>query len=466
MNGNTTIAAIGADLAVKKGILVVCAAGNDGANSWHYIITPADADSVLTVGAVNASGQVWPSSAYGPSSDGQIKPDVASVGWGTFVQSPNNNIGSGSGTSYACPNMAGLTTCLMQGFPEFNNMKIISALRRAGNNVTSPDDRIGYGIPDMKKALLILIKDFAASTASVNSCQTTISWMSKDMSAMKYEIERKAPNETSFTKITEVSGTGSSFATHNYSVNDVVYGLPAGTATYRIKQIIDTSATTFTADYIDTITLEVNPLCQLNNLDILLNNLQKNATSSASFSNCKVTVNWSSSDMAGMKYEIERKTIGQTSFKKIGEVEGSGGVFTIHNYQVNDSLIGIAAGPVLYRIKEIVDTAAATLKAAYIDTAVVEVTPSCALTDAVTLLPNPASNEFTLQTTISRAIQQFTIRIVNSNGQTVLTLQKTKPQGLVNFTIPIANLASGKYYVSVYDGNNLIITKPVIKQLK
>ncbi|MGZ3937977.1 MAG: S8 family serine peptidase, partial [Flavisolibacter sp.] len=52
MNGNTTMAAIGADLAAKKGILVVNAAGNDGTSTWHYIGTPADADSIMTVGAV------------------------------------------------------------------------------------------------------------------------------------------------------------------------------------------------------------------------------------------------------------------------------------------------------------------------------------------------------------------------------------------------------------------------------
>jgi hypothetical protein len=57
MNGNTTIAAIGADLAAKKGILFVAAAGNEGGGAWHYIVTPADWDSVLTIGAVSTSGQ-------------------------------------------------------------------------------------------------------------------------------------------------------------------------------------------------------------------------------------------------------------------------------------------------------------------------------------------------------------------------------------------------------------------------
>src|SRR6188508_2923433 len=89
MNGNTTIAAIGADLAAKKGILFVAAAGNEGGGAWNYIITPADGDSVLTVGAVSTSGAVGSFSSYGPSSDGQVKPDVASIGVNAMVQSTN-----------------------------------------------------------------------------------------------------------------------------------------------------------------------------------------------------------------------------------------------------------------------------------------------------------------------------------------------------------------------------------------
>ncbi|MBD0286820.1 MAG: S8 family serine peptidase, partial [Flavisolibacter sp.] len=75
MNGNTTMAAIGADLATKKGILVANAAGNEGNKSWQFIITPADGDSVLAVGAVTVDSVIAAFSSYGPSADGQVKPD-------------------------------------------------------------------------------------------------------------------------------------------------------------------------------------------------------------------------------------------------------------------------------------------------------------------------------------------------------------------------------------------------------
>src|SRR6185295_11454918 len=73
MNGNTALCTIGADLAAKKGMIVFNAAGNEGTNGWHYIIAPADGDSVVAVGAVNSSGSVGSFSSDGLSADGRIK---------------------------------------------------------------------------------------------------------------------------------------------------------------------------------------------------------------------------------------------------------------------------------------------------------------------------------------------------------------------------------------------------------
>lgn len=261
MNGHTTMIAIGAGIAAKKGILVVNAAGNEGTNSWHYIITPADGDSVLAVGAVTTSGAVAGFSSYGPSSGGQIKPDVASVGVNTVIESPFNTVSSGSGTSFACPNLAGLATCLWQGFQEFNNMKIVSALRQSGSIASAPDDRIGYGIPDVKKAVMSLLKDYASSSLSVSNCIATLKWTSKDVSSMEYVIERLIPGQPSFIKIAERSGSGSIFSNHSYQYADTLTNVPAGMVSYRILQIIDTAAASVTSGYIDTASVNLTISC-------------------------------------------------------------------------------------------------------------------------------------------------------------------------------------------------------------
>ncbi len=152
MNGHTTLIAKAAGFAAKKGMIVVVAAGNEGANSWHYITTPADADSILAVGAVNTSGMSASFSSYGPSSDGRVKPEVASVGEGTALISTTGSVASGNGTSFATPNMAGLVTCLWQAFPEFTNMEIIKAVEQSSSIYNAPDDRIGYGLPNFQIA--------------------------------------------------------------------------------------------------------------------------------------------------------------------------------------------------------------------------------------------------------------------------------------------------------------------------
>jgi serine protease AprX len=271
MNGRTTMAAIGASVAARKGMLIFNSAGNDGANSWHYISTPGDADSIVTVAAVSTTGQPASFSSFGPSSDGRIKPDVASVGQSTIIETPTNTIGNGSGTSFACPNIAGLGTCLWQGFQELNNIKIIHALQQAGSIATAPDNRIGYGIPDMKKATMILLKQVATSTASISNCVTTINWSSKDLHTMTYDIERKLQGQGSFVKIASVNAAGIIFSLQNYHFNDTLTNAPAGTIDYRIKEVIDTSAGGFFGDYITSVSVSLSSSCITTGIDPVTN---------------------------------------------------------------------------------------------------------------------------------------------------------------------------------------------------
>ncbi|MHB1921201.1 MAG: S8 family serine peptidase [Chitinophagaceae bacterium] len=152
MNGKTTDITRGADLAVQKGMIVVNAAGNEGTSPWRYIIAPADGIGVLAIGAVNTNGQVAPFSSYGPSSDGRIKPDLASVGWNTSLVDITGQVTTGNGTSYACPNLAGLIACLWQAFPEMDNLQIIRAVEESADHYQNPDDRVGYGLPNFRVA--------------------------------------------------------------------------------------------------------------------------------------------------------------------------------------------------------------------------------------------------------------------------------------------------------------------------
>jgi len=157
-DGHTAMISIAADMAVKKGILVVTAAGNSGSSTTDakYVGCPADADSVLTIGAVDKNGNIAGFSSWGPNGAGLLKPNVVSVGLGTVIATPAGNAGGGSGTSYACPNMAGLVACLWQAFPEFTNMEIMNAVQQSSSKYSSPDFRFGYGIPNFRIAYNML----------------------------------------------------------------------------------------------------------------------------------------------------------------------------------------------------------------------------------------------------------------------------------------------------------------------
>lgn len=254
LDGNTTMSAKAADLAAKKGILCVIAAGNEGNGSWHYIITPSDADSVMAVGAVSTAGNVGGFSSYGPSSDGQIKPSVAAVGVNAVVANPTTGQpGFGSGTSYACPNMAGLTTCLWQAFPEVNNMRIISVMQESATRATNPDDRVGYGIPDMKKAFVKLIKQLYTQQSAVANCAVTLQWTAKTDSAINIVVERKLP-AGAYTTMSTQNSTGA-FQSRNFSYTDDLRNFPTTGIWYRFKMNIATD----TSFYLDSMLINFTP---------------------------------------------------------------------------------------------------------------------------------------------------------------------------------------------------------------
>ncbi|HTL09369.1 MAG TPA: S8 family serine peptidase [Chitinophagaceae bacterium] len=158
-DGKTSMISIGASLAVKKGLLVTNSAGNSGglASDAKFVICPADAPAVFTIGSTDVNGAISYFSSWGPNGAGQLKPNVVSVG-GPAVAADvtTGNPVTGNGTSFSNPNLCGLIACLWQAFPEFSNTEITDAVQRSASRYSTPDNRYGYGIPDMEKAYLDL----------------------------------------------------------------------------------------------------------------------------------------------------------------------------------------------------------------------------------------------------------------------------------------------------------------------
>jgi subtilisin family serine protease len=156
MNGRTAFASIAATIAAEKGMIVCACAGNFCRLPWHYISSPNDADSILTIGAADIYGKHASFSSAGPTSDHRIKPDVAALGVNTVVASPYGGVMMVKGTSFSTPLIAGAVASLWQANPAMNNMQIMEAVKQSSSQYSHSDSLLGYGIPDFCIANKIL----------------------------------------------------------------------------------------------------------------------------------------------------------------------------------------------------------------------------------------------------------------------------------------------------------------------
>jgi serine protease AprX len=168
LDGKTTLITRAAEWAFAKGILVVNSAGNEGQNSWKYILSPADGEHVLAVGAVTSNRNLFNSSSRGPSYDGRIKPDVMALGSGTTVLSKNGNVTYANGTSFAAPLITGFAANLWQKFPHFSNAELLELIKKSGDRANNPDNDFGYGIPSYKNVLKTQSKELNMQVGFVN----------------------------------------------------------------------------------------------------------------------------------------------------------------------------------------------------------------------------------------------------------------------------------------------------------
>ena len=155
MDGNTAVTTNAIDIAVGLGMVCVTAAGNEGSDNWYYIIAPADADSVLAVGAVDANGDLAYFSSHGPTSDGRIKPEICARGVSTWACSSYDMTGYNNynGTSLSTPLVAGAAALVIQSHPEWSAMEVRNAIMMTASQNDEPDNDFGYGILDTWEAI-------------------------------------------------------------------------------------------------------------------------------------------------------------------------------------------------------------------------------------------------------------------------------------------------------------------------
>jgi hypothetical protein len=155
-DGKTTITAIAVNNAVRRGVVCISAAGNDGPRD-STLITPSDADSVIAVAAVAQDG-LTPATftSRGPRGDGKIKPDIAAQGVSVVCSSVNDTLvlGAASGTSLATPLIAGTATLFLSVFPELRPWEVKKYLFETASNSDVKNDTLGFGVANLPAAMM------------------------------------------------------------------------------------------------------------------------------------------------------------------------------------------------------------------------------------------------------------------------------------------------------------------------
>ena len=147
LDGKTTVIARGANVAAQKGILIVNSVGNYGPNE-SSIVSPADSEFVLAIGAVNKDLEVSNFSSRGPTGDGRLKPDLTTYGNGVALIRSNGSLGYSNGTSFSAPQITALAAGLWGAKPEWTRAELVENLIRSATQADAKDNELGYGIPN------------------------------------------------------------------------------------------------------------------------------------------------------------------------------------------------------------------------------------------------------------------------------------------------------------------------------
>ncbi|SCK33068.1 Subtilase family protein [Streptomyces sp. WMMB 322] len=135
------------EYAIKKDVVIVAGAGNDGKKETNY---PAAYPGVVSVGGVDDTGAVWENSSWG-SNTTLVAPATKNVGADTTSAS---GYAMTTGTSDATAYVSASAALVREKHPELTAGQVINRLIKTAkvpgpeeaSNPKLPDEKFGYGV--------------------------------------------------------------------------------------------------------------------------------------------------------------------------------------------------------------------------------------------------------------------------------------------------------------------------------
>ena len=134
-------------------MVATISSGNYGANGP---IPPSDSPYAISVGAATVTNSTADFSSYGSTYNGIAKPDVAARGVNVFCADAKayKSIMQLSGTSLACPLVAGVAALILSAHPEYTPDQVREAMFTTAKDANKPTIQQGFGIVNALAAVL------------------------------------------------------------------------------------------------------------------------------------------------------------------------------------------------------------------------------------------------------------------------------------------------------------------------
>ncbi|NBB76631.1 MAG: S8 family serine peptidase, partial [Bacteroidetes bacterium] len=139
----------------ENGVIVVVATGNSGRHSFPYVGSPANAyirsdsnGSPIAVGAVHQNSNLASFSSRGTNHSEWNGVTVVAPGVAVNSTVLNDGYGKKSGTSMACPHVAGLAALLIEKYPGIDPINVARRITETATDLGGPgyDEENGYGL--------------------------------------------------------------------------------------------------------------------------------------------------------------------------------------------------------------------------------------------------------------------------------------------------------------------------------